>query len=134
MPGVHRTHADVAADVRRSAKIGAWIGLGLLAFGVLRLAAGGVRAEPQMLWFLPVYVLGGAVAGCVVGFLKPMTTHIMGAMLVGFLILFPLVLATSTFVAATSSLPFRLKASAAIAAILGPLYALALWRSPTPKG
>jgi hypothetical protein len=129
-----RTSPEIRADVRRSAKAGLWIGLALFAFGALRLMSGGSAPVMSFLWLLPVYAVGGALAGGAVGLVKPLTTHLPGAMLVGALLTFPVILAISFFVAPSASLSFRLKASVVIAAILGPFYALALWRSPTKKG
>ena len=137
-----RSRAEIAGDVRR----GIQSSLCLAAFFLLIALVNAVRSKGQAAaqlglthWEvqLPLLYIGGAVvAGAVIGLAKPLTRTLAGAMVLGVLVAFPLLLVVSPIAVPKRSLLDRLVDSTLLAVLLGPIYAWAVWSKPqgTDKG
>jgi len=133
-----RPWPDVRRDVKHALRLSLRYGVVFLVIAVLQaVATKGASLSRYGLayWQLPIVYVGGAlIVGTLLGLLKPLTGQLRGAMVVGAIIAFPLVLGLSPIAIPTASLLARLATSLVTAAVLGPVYAWVMWRRPGELG
>src|SRR4051794_17188739 len=126
-----RSQNDLVRDLRwgasRFTALGVILSLIVLAASLMR--SGNSNRFGIGLWLaITIYVFGGFLAGLVVGLLRPATRTLLGQILVGFVAMLPLAalvveLAIPPAERAMNGVGFVLL----VAAVLGPVYAIALW-------